>query len=74
MTDGYKRKKSPKRFAKGFGSRPANRGFEGGKKGFRKGSPSKTRKGDLDFTTKKGDRVFHRGGKDVMLKRRPFDY
>tara|TARA_R110002153_G_scaffold63639_1_gene170668 strand:+ start:962 stop:1135 length:174 start_codon:yes stop_codon:yes gene_type:complete len=40
----------------------------------KKGTPSKTRKGDLDFTTKKGDKDFHRGGKDIKLKRRPFDY
>ena len=39
-----------------------------------KGAKSKTRKGDLDFTTKKGDKVFHRGGKDIPMKRRPFDY
>ena len=55
-------------------ARPARRGFEGGKKGFRKGSPSKTRKNDKDFTTKKGNRDFHRGGKDVKMKRLPFDY
>lgn len=29
-----------------------------------KGAPSKTRKGDMDFTTKKGDKDFHRGGHD----------
>ena len=39
-----------------------------------KGAKSKTRKGDLDYTTKRGDRVFHRGGKDIPMKRRPFDY
>ena len=27
-----------------------------------KGSPSKTRKGDKDYTTKKGDKYYHRGG------------
>ena len=47
---------------------------KGNKKRAKKGSPSKTRKGDLDFTTKKGDKVFHRRGKDIKLKRRPFDY
>jgi hypothetical protein len=26
-----------------------------------KGSPSKTRKGDMDYTTKKGDKYYHRG-------------
>lgn len=73
--DGFKRK-SPhaKRFSKGFGARAANKGFEGGAKGFRKGSPSKTRKGRKDFTTKKGDKDFHRMGKDIKMKRKPFDY
>ncbi len=37
-----------------------------------KGDKSKTRKGDLDYTTKKGDKDFHRGGKDVKLSRRPY--
>ncbi len=39
-----------------------------------KGAKSKTRKGDMDFTTKRGDKVFHRGGKDIPMKRQPFDY
>jgi hypothetical protein len=29
-----------------------------------KGCPSKTRKGDMDYTTKKGDKDYHRGGHD----------
>jgi len=33
-------------------------------KGMKKGDKSKTKKGDLDFTTKKGDKDFHRGGHD----------
>jgi hypothetical protein len=33
-------------------------------KGMKKGDKSKTRKGDLDFTTKKGNMDFHRGGHD----------
>ncbi len=37
-----------------------------------KGDKSKTRKGDLDYTTKKGNKDFHRGGKDVKLSRRPY--
>jgi len=37
-----------------------------------KGDKSKTRKGDLDFTTKSGDKDFHRKGKDVKLSRRPY--
>ena len=39
-----------------------------GMKGKTKGTKSKTRKGDMDFTTKKGDKVFHRKGKDVKVK------
>lgn len=31
---------------------------------FGKGTASKTHKGDLDFTTKRGDKDFHRGGHD----------
>ncbi len=37
-----------------------------------KGDKSKTRKGDLDYTTKSGDKDFHRKGKDVKLSRRPY--
>jgi len=33
---------------------------------FKKGSMSKTHKGDLDFTTKMGDKDFHRGGHDEL--------
>lgn len=39
-----------------------------------KGAPSKTHKGDMDFTTKRGDKDFHRKGKDVRKARRPFEY
>ena len=38
---------------------------------FHKGSASKTHHGDLDFTTKRGDKDFHRGGHDE--KGHPFD-
>jgi hypothetical protein len=34
---------------------------------FSKGTPSLTKIGRLDFTTKKGDKVFHRQGKDVVI-------
>lgn len=34
--------------------------------------PSKTRKGDKDYTTKRGDKDFHRGGKDVKKAVKPF--
>ena len=40
---------------------------------FGKGSVSKTHKGDLDFTTKRGDKDFHRGGHDEKEGRHPFD-
>ncbi len=43
-----------------------------GMKGKRKGTKSKTHKNDKDFTTKKGDKDFHREGKDVKEKRRPY--
>ena len=32
-----------------------------------KGSPSKTKKGDYDFTTKAGSKVFHRRGHNIKL-------
>lgn len=35
--------------------------------GFHMGSMSKTHPGDLDFTTKKGDKVFHRKGHNIKL-------
>jgi hypothetical protein len=34
--------------------------------GFGKDTPSQTHKGDLDFTTKKGDKVYHQKGKYVV--------
>lgn len=37
-----------------------------------KGAPSKTHKGDKDYTTKKGDKDFHRKNKDVKEKRKPY--
>jgi len=37
-----------------------------------KGSPSKTRPGDLDYTTKKGDRDFHQRHHDIRRSRDPF--
>jgi hypothetical protein len=40
--------------------RPVYNGSKGG--GFKKGSKSKTHKGDMDFTTKEGDKVFHEKG------------
>lgn len=39
------------------------------KDGMKKGDKSKTHKGDLDFTTKRGDKDYHRGGKDVKPKK-----
>jgi len=49
-------------------------------KKFKKGSMSKTRKGEEDFTTKKTSKDFNRGGKrektaeGSKVKRRPFPY
>ena len=40
--------------------------------GYRKGSRSKTHKGRKDFTTKRGDKVFHRRGKYVRKSRKPY--
>lgn len=38
-----------------------------------KGSISKTHKGDLDYTTKRGDKVFHQDGRFIkMFGREPF--
>ena len=36
------------------------------------GMPSATRRGDLDFTTKRGDLVFHRKGRYVRKSRKPY--
>jgi hypothetical protein len=38
-----------------------------------KGARSKTRRGDLDFTTKSGDRDFHRAHHDILKGRAPFE-
>ena len=37
-----------------------------------KGTRSKTRKGRKNYTTKKGDKVFHRKGKYVRKSRKPY--
>ncbi len=37
-----------------------------------KGAKSKTRSGDKDYTTKRGDKDYHRGGKDEKEKKKPF--
>lgn len=39
----------------------------------KKGSKSKTHIGDLDYTTKKGDKVFHEGGHDIKKSYKPYD-
>lgn len=39
---------------------------------YRKGSLSKTHKGDMDFTTKKGNKVYHRKGHYVKKLTMPF--
>lgn len=42
------------------------------KRGSKKGDKSKTRKGDKDYTTKRGDKDFHEGGKDIKKGKRPY--
>jgi hypothetical protein len=37
-----------------------------------KGTRSKTHKGRRNYTTKKGDKVFHRKGHNVHKKRKPY--
>ena len=37
-----------------------------------KGTRSKTHRGRLNYTTKKGDKVFHRKGHYVRKSRRPY--
>ena len=46
----------------------------GGKKrrSSKKGSPSKTHKGRKNYTTKKGDKVFHRRKHYVRKSRKPY--
>jgi hypothetical protein len=39
---------------------------------YQKGSLSKTHPGDFDFTTKKGDKVFHRRHHYVRRSRKPY--
>ena len=40
----------------------------------KKGTRSKTHPGQINYTTKKGDKVFHRKGKYVHLSRKPFTH
>ena len=42
--------------------------------GYKKGTMSKTRKGDKDFTTKKGDKVFHRSRHFVRKPYQPYSF
>ena len=37
-----------------------------------KGAKSKTHKGELDYTTKRSDKDFHRNHHDIVMSRRPF--
>jgi hypothetical protein len=41
--------------------------------GRKKGARSKTHKGELDYTTKKGDVVYHEQGHDVKKSTKPYD-
>jgi hypothetical protein len=38
------------------------------------GSPSKTHPGKKEFTTKKGDKVYHKKGRYVIKTHRPYSY
>ena len=40
--------------------------------GEKKGDKSKTRKGDKDYTKKRGDKDYHEGGKDVRKRNKPY--
>ena len=61
-----------KRFAEEAKKKKAARTSKSGAS--KKGSPSKTHAGDLDYSTKRGDKVYHRAGKDVKGKdgKKPF--
>lgn len=48
------------------------RRMKGRSVGEKKGDMSKTRVGDMDYTTKSGDKDFHEGGKDVKKMRGPY--
>ena len=41
-------------------------------RGFKKGTKSKTHRGRKNFTTKRGNKVFHRRGHYVRLNRAPY--
>tara|TARA_R110000824_G_scaffold93091_1_gene225387 strand:- start:230 stop:592 length:363 start_codon:yes stop_codon:yes gene_type:complete len=43
-----------------------------GMRGEKKGSVSKTHKGEQDYTTKKGDKDFHSKSHDIKKKRKPY--
>lgn len=59
------------------GGCPAGKGFSFGhdnpRDSYHKDSMSKTHPGDMDFTTKKGNLVYHRSGHDVREMRRPYE-
>jgi hypothetical protein len=43
-------------------------------RGGKRGDKSKTHKGDLDYSTKRGDKDFHRNRRDVHMRlRRPYE-
>ena len=48
--------------------------FFGIGKKFFKGAPSKTRRGRLDFTTKKGSKTFQRNGHRVKKSYKPYSF
>ncbi len=59
------------------GGCPEGMGFSFGgpnvRDSFHHGSKSRTHPGDMDFTTKKGNKVYHRKGHDVYSMSRPYE-
>jgi hypothetical protein len=43
-----------------------------GMRGEKKGDVSKTRRGRLDYTTKRGDKDYHRKGRDIEKRKEPY--
>lgn len=64
MSKGKKSYKGPRRKMKAAAEKK--------KRGGKKGDKSKTDPGDMDYTTKSGDKDFHEDGEDVKKKKRPY--
>ena len=57
---------------KTYKGKKASKDESKGMKGKKKGSKSKTHKGDKDFTTKKGDKDFDEKGKRIKKAKKPY--